>query len=173
MTDCAVLAAPARLFDSGLLRFIPAALREPRRPALAIGLGWALTFFPSIALSWASQALFPALAKPDFAVGGLLALFLLVIFSPVIETLIMGGVLSLLLRFLPPTGAVIVSAVGWGIAHSLVAPVWGLTIWWPFLIFSTLFVVWKQRGWLPAAALVACVHALQNLLPALVLVAHR
>ncbi len=173
MTDRAVFAAPARLFDSGSLRFFPAALREPRRPALAIALGWALTFFPSLLLSWLSQALFPALAKPEFAVGGATALFLLVIFSPAIETLIMGAILSLLLRVLPPTAAVIVSAVGWGIAHSIAAPVWGLTIWWPFLIFSTLFVVWKQRGWLPAATLVASVHALHNLLPALALVAHR
>ena len=173
MADRAVSAAPARPFDTGPLRFLPAALREPRRPAVAIALGWALTFFPSIALSWGSQALFPALAKPEFPVGGAAALFLLVIFSPAIETLIMGGVLSLLLRFLSPTAAVIASALGWGIAHSLAAPVWGLTIWWPFLIFSTLFVVWRPLGWWHAAALVACVHALQNLLPALILIAHR
>ncbi len=169
MTDRAVPAASARLFDGPPLGWLPAALREPRRPALAIALGWALTFFPSIALSWASQALFPALARPHFAVDGPLALFLLVVFAPVTETLIMGGLLSLLLRFLPPAAAVIASAAAWGIAHSLAAPVWGLTIWWPFLIFSTLFVVWKQRGWWHAAALVASVHALQNLLPALVL----
>ena len=173
MTDLDVPAAPVRLFESGPLRFFPAALREPRRPLLAIALGWALTFFPSIALSWASQALLPALAKPDFQVTGALALFLLVVFSPIVETLIMGAVLTVFLRFMSPTAAVIASAVGWGIAHSLAAPVWGLTIWWPFLVFSTLFVVWKPRGWWHAAALVACVHALQNLLPALVLVAHH
>jgi len=40
-------------------------------------------------------------------------------------------------------------------------------IWWPFLIFSTLFVVWRQRGFWTAVAVVATTHALQNLGPGL------
>ena len=49
------------------------------------------------------------------------------------------------------------------------APAWGLVIWWPFLIFSTLFVVWRQRGFFAGVGVAAATHALQNLGPALLL----
>ena len=73
------------------------------------------------------------------------------------------------LLILPPVAVVILSSIGWGIAHSLAAPIWGLIIWWPFLIFSTLYVTWRVKGKLNAVALVAIVHALNNFLPALLL----
>jgi hypothetical protein len=63
---------------------------------------------------------------------------------------------------------VLFSSAGWGIAHSLAAPIWGLVIWWPFLVFSTLFVVWRSRSLVAAFAVPAAVHALQNLGPAIV-----
>ena len=63
--------------------------------------------------------------------------------------------------------AVAVSAAGWGIAHSLQAPAWGLVIWWPFLIFSTLYLAWRPRGVAIALAVAATAHGLHNLLPAL------
>ena len=71
--------------------------------------------------------------------------------------------------FLKPATAVIVSAVLWGIAHSLAAPTWGLVIWWPFLIFSAQFVVWRTRhiGW--AFFIPFATHALQNSLPAIII----
>jgi hypothetical protein len=57
--------------------------------------------------------------------------------------------------------------VCWGIFHSLQVPVWGLAIWWPFLIFSTLFVVWQRRGFWTAVGVAAATHSLQNLAPSL------
>nr|WP_276591795.1 CPBP family glutamic-type intramembrane protease [Sphingomicrobium nitratireducens] len=98
---------------------------------------------------------------------GALGLFLLVVFAPVTETLIMALFLWILTRFLPATLAIVLSALGWGVAHSMMAPAWGLAIWFPFLIFSTLYVVWRQRslGWALAMPMMA--HALQNLLPAI------
>ena len=96
------------------------------------------------------------------------ALLLLVVFAPLLETLIMAGFLSLLLRFMPPAAAILVSAAGWAIAHSLQAVGWGLVIWWPFLIFSTLYVVWRQRGFWAGVGVAATTHALQNLGPGLV-----
>ena len=59
------------------------------------------------------------------------------------------------------------SAVGWGIAHALAAPAWGLVIWWPFLIFSTVFVVWRERGFWAGVGMASAVHGLNNLIPAL------
>ena len=94
---------------------------------------------------------------------------LLVVFAPMVETLIMAAALEILLLVLPPRFAVIASSLGWGIAHSLAAPAWGLVIWWPFLIFSTLYVTWRGQGRALAIGIVFAVHALNNLGPALLL----
>lgn len=160
----------ARLFDDSFLKFLPAPLREPQRAWLAIVLGWVLTITGSIALAALGQLIAPQLQSPDvpkLPVGVLI--FMFVAFAPFVETLIMAGILTLLLRFMRPTAAVLVSAAGWGVAHSAEALGWGLVIWWPFLIFSTLFVVWRQKGFWAGVGVAAATHALQNLGPALAL----
>ena len=160
--------APGRLLDDSFLRFLPAPLREPQRAWLSIATGWLLSILGSLALAALSRTVAPELPAPEFPMKGALALFLLVVFAPLLETLIMAGFLSLLLRFMPPAVAILVSAAGWGIAHSLQAVGWGLVIWWPFLIFSTLYVVWRQRGFWAGVGVAATTHALQNLGPGLV-----
>ncbi len=156
------------------LPFLPAPLLEPRRPGLVIPLGWLTAIVPSLLLSALAQWLVPNAAQPEFgATGAVFLMFMLVVFAPVIETLIMGAVLLVLLRIVGPAVAVAISAIGWGIAHSLAVPTWGLVIWWPFLIFSTLFVVWRERSLLAAFAVPAAVHALQNVGPALVVASER
>lgn len=153
---------PVRLFDDNFLRFLPSPLREPRRVWLAILTGWALSIAGSLALAALSKAVAPQLPTPDFPMKGPLAFLLLVGFAPLLETLIMAGFLSLFLRFMPPAVAILLSAAGWGVTHSLEAIGWGLVIWWPFLIFSTLFVVWRQRGFWAGVGVAAATHALQN-----------
>jgi hypothetical protein len=148
------------LAGSGL-SFLPRPLLEPQRLAVVIPTAWLTTFIPSILLAALASWLFPTADQPRFDVNGGLALFLLVVFAPIVETLIMGAVLLLLLRLVPATAAVLISAAGWGIAHSV--------IWWPFLIFSTLFVTWRSRSLLAALAVPATVHALHNLPSALLL----
>ena len=149
------------------LPFLPSPLFEPRRPLLAIGVGWLTAFLPSMALAAIASQLFPAAPQPQFEVSGLAAILALVVFAPVVETLIMAAALVVLQLFLRPVHAVLASAAGWGFAHSLIAPTWGLVIWWPFLIFSILFVTWRRRSLLLALAIPAAVHGLQNLLPAM------
>ena len=163
------MTAADRLFETGPLRFLPSPLREPRRAWLAILIAAALTLSGSLLLSWIADSLAPQLGKPEFPLKGPVALVMLVLFAPLTETLIMAAVLSLLARFVPATVAVLASAVLWGIAHSLQAPVWGLVIWWPFLIFSTLYMVWRQRGVWAGISVAASTHALQNLGPALLI----
>lgn len=161
------LAATEAVGARSPLRFLPLAIRVPQQPLRAIIVGW-LTAFPlSMALAFLGSLLLPEAARPEFKVDGLAAILALVAFAPLVETLIMGSVLLVLLLVLPPAAAVIVSALGWGVAHSLVAPIWGLVIWWPFLVFSTLFVTWRKRSLLLAFLIPALVHALQNLVPAL------
>ena len=157
-----------RLLDDSFLRFLPAPLREPRRAWLAILVGVSLTLIGSVALSYLSQAAAPGLPTPEFPVKGWVALFALVVFAPFVETLIMAGFLSLFLRFMRPAYAILLSAAGWGVAHSLQYIGWGLIIWWPFLIFSTLYVVWRQRSVWAAIGVATATHALQNLGPGLV-----
>ncbi len=147
--------------------FLPRVLLEPRRPLVAIPVGALAAFVPTILLAALVVQLLPGSEGPKFAMDGLFALFGLVVFAPIVETLIMGTVLLVLLRLVGPTAAVLASSAGWGVAHSLVAPMWGLIIWWPFLIFSTLFVVWRNRSLAAAFAVPAAVHALHNLGPAL------
>src|SRR5919112_5012482 len=149
------------------ISFLPKTLLAPRQPLRALGIAWLLAFVPSVALGAAVTQLLPGLGQPDLPVPNGLALGAVVVMAPVVETLIMAAVLSLLLLGFPPTIAVIASAIGWGVAHSLAAPAWGLVIWWPFLIFSTLYVVWRRRSLLAALAMPAAAHALHNLLPAM------
>jgi hypothetical protein len=136
---------------------------------LAILVGWPTAFLPSIGLAALAQQLFPNLGQPQLAIDGAMAVALVALFAPVVETLIMAAILSVLLRVLSPTAAVIASAAGWGIAHSLAAPAWGLVIWWPFLVFSTLYVTWRRRSLPAALAIPAAVHALNNLVPSLLI----
>ena len=160
------MTAPAAVGSGGLLRFLPAAILTPDRPFRAIAFGWLIAFPASILFAVLGALLMPNAKPPEFHATGGLALFALVIFSPVLETLIMGSVLLVLLRLFSPTLAILLSAIGWGIAHSTVAVIWGLVIWWPFLVFSTLFVTWRQRSLWLAFGIPMCVHALQNLIPA-------
>jgi hypothetical protein len=165
----ATLQPPARLLDDSFLKILPAPLREPRRVWLSILTGWFLSLAGSLALAAIVGTVAPDLAKPDFnGIKGMTAIFLIVIFSPLVESLIMGGILVILLRFLSPAAAILSSALLWGAAHSLGALSWGFTIWWPFLIFSTLFVVWRQHGFWAGVGVAAAAHALQNLGPGLI-----
>lgn len=153
------------------LAFLPSPLFEPRRPLRYVAIAWACAFLPSLLLSALASRLMPD-ATPAFPeVDATVLLFLLVVFAPVVETLIMGTVLLILDRIAGYLPAVVISALGWGIAHSLQAAAWGLVIWWPFLIFSITFLTWRRRSLAMAFGLPMLVHGLQNLGPALLLAA--
>ena len=153
--------------DRGPLRFLPALLFEDRRPALTILVAWALTLAGSVALGFLLSRIAPQGAGPNFGKAPAWMLLIgIALFSPIVETLMMGGLLALLGRWLRPWRAVVASAALWGVFHSLLAPLWGLVVWWPFLIFSTLFVTWRRRGFWTAVAIAASVHVLQNAIPA-------
>ena len=166
-TPVTLMSGPHRLFDDSFLRFLPYPVREPRRAWLAILVGFLLTFAGSIVLAYLTRNIAPQLAEPEFPMKGGIAMFMLVVFAPVLETLIMGGFLLLFLRFMKPQHAVLLSSLAWGAAHSAQALGWGLVIWWPFLIFSTQFVVWRQRGFWAGIAVAAATHACQNVIPAI------
>ena len=163
----ATVGPAVRLFDDNPLKLLPAPLREPRRAWLSILIGWALSIVGSLLLAGLFATYMPQLEGPEFPYKGWIALFALVFFAPFFETLIMAGLLWLCERVMPTAAAVLASAVLWGVFHSTQALGWGLVIWWPFLIFSTLYVVWRQRGFWAGIGVAAATHAMQNLLPGL------
>jgi hypothetical protein len=144
-------------------------LREPRRPLVALGVAWATAFVPTIALGAAVSMVLPKSAMPEFPIADATVFWLVVIVAPLFETVLMGAALLLLRLAFSPTISVLLSAIGWGILHSTAAPAWGLVIWWPFLVFSTLFLTWRKRSLIAAYGLAAATHSLHNLLPALLL----
>ena len=169
-TDRAFSDSPAWRRGRGPLAILPAALFRDRRAWPAILIGWVLTIVGSTILSFVVARIAPDHAGPELGdASAPVKLLLIAGFSPIVETLMMAGILAGLLRFLAGWQAVLASAAIWGILHSLASPWWGVVIWWPFLIFSTLYVTWAPRGFWRAVAIVATVHVLQNLFPAILI----
>lgn len=99
-------------------------------------------------------------------------ILLVLVFAPLVETLIMAGILRLLRRTrksLPVLAGF--SAVIWGLFHignGLMIP---LVIAWPFYVFSAAYLTWRPQGWAKAIAIAATIHLIQNTLPALAFLA--
>jgi len=95
----------------------------------------------------------------------------IVILGPPIETLLMAAVLWVLSFITKRKVALaILSALVWAGLHSIAAPVWGLGVLWPFFVFSCSYLTWRQRAWWRAVLVTSCVHAFQNILPAIAIV---
>jgi len=156
---------PVRLLDDSFLRFLPAPLREPSSGWKTLAIAPVLTVPISLVLSFLVTTYLPNLTTPVFRkTHWLIEVFNIVILSPVVETLLMAGILAIILKFLSKPQAIIASAVIWGGLHSLVASAWGLIVWWPFIIFSTIYLTWKQRGFWHGCAMAAAVHVVHNLI---------
>jgi len=112
---------------------------------------------------------------PDFSKQSLPALlFGLCVLSPVVETLMMTllfFVLRLVVRRF--THLAMLSTFCWAGLHSLSAPVWGLAVFWPFLILSICYLTWEAKSRRHAIYLTALLHACHNLLPAIAIIAGR
>jgi len=147
--------------------FLPHLLFRPTRPAYYVATALAFSLAGSVLLSAAANALWPRLEGPAFPVSGVPFLFAVVVFAPVVETAILAGVLEILCRLLSPWAAVLLSAAGWGIAHSSAAPAWGLVIWWPFILFSLAYLIWRQRSFAAAYGVALAIHAAQNAVAAI------
>jgi hypothetical protein len=93
--------------------------------------------------------------------GGLVTVVLV---APLLETLILAGLLELLgmaLRSWVRIAAV--SAVAWGLLHGLVAPLWFFGTVWSFFVFSAAYIAWRPQSIGRAFAAAAMPHALINL----------
>ena len=160
----AVVAEP--LFANGPLSLFPQVLREPRRAWRVILTGWLLCIVPSIGLAYLVQSVAPGLNNPEFPIKGHVGFLALAVFAPIVETFILAGIVTTLRLMFSPTVTVFLSALVWGVAHSLQASAWGFVVWWPFVVMSMLYLVWRQRGFWLAITIPAAVHMLQNAGPA-------
>jgi hypothetical protein len=109
---------------------------------------------------------------PEFKGPALGLLIGMVLISPPLETLLMGGGLWIL-SFITkrPVRLAVISAFIWAGVHSLFAPAWGLGVIWPFFVFSCSYLGWRRRSWRRAILVTSCVHAFQNILPAIAVIA--
>ena len=119
-----------------------------------------------IAIALATAGIIDEESRPVFAGSALFLLISTLMVAPAIETLLMSAVLWPLSfftdRILP---LAVVSAVIWAGLHSLAAPVWGLTVVWPFFVFSYAYLTWRKKGWWRAVWVTFWIHVFQNLLP--------
>ena len=125
-----------------------------------------IAFIPSALISLALNLVFRPEAPMDLGELSIPLVLSLVLLAPLLETLIMWPIVSIIQRFIPGQAVVtaIVSAAVWGIFHGIQAPVWGLTVAWSFFIFSLCFVTWKKLSVFWAIGYVTSIHAMQNLL---------
>lgn len=112
---------------------------------------------------------------PEYPREVLPRLFLgMCVVSPLVETLGMAVLIWILRRLMARTEYVPwVCAFACAGLHSLKAPLWGIEIFWSFVIFSLCYTAWEKKSVLTAFWMTAILHALHNLVPMLALVLAR
>jgi hypothetical protein len=123
---------------------------------------WLLALGPALALVQVVAVMLPG-RGPDFS--GISPDFLIlygIFVAPMIETALMALALVLLERVATPAAAVIGSAILWACLHAADSIAQALVVWWPFLVFSTAFVVWRRRSAAVGYLVAVTIHALYN-----------
>jgi hypothetical protein len=139
-------------------------------------------------LGWALLADLPVTVAIGFLLNGLTGttwpefpadslpriLVAMCVVAPLLETAGLAVIIWILQRVgLRPALVPLVAALVCAALHSLVKPLWGLEIFWAFLIFSLCYVTWARKSVWSALGLTALLHALHNLLPLLALLIGR
>lgn len=111
------------------------------------------------ALGIDTAALSPAPFRKDY-----IGFLLVVIASPLVESLLLAGTLKIT-TFLTrkPVWQAGMAAIAWALLHALVAPMWFFGVLFSFFIFSVGFVTWRPTSWWAAYAAAAIPHVLLNL----------
>lgn len=139
------------------LRYLARALLADLPVAYAVGL----------ALNWITRTSWPEPSLEDLP----RLFFGLCIQAPLLETLAMGVIIWVLRHLVKRTEYIpwITALICAGL-HSLAKPLWGIEIFWSFVIFSLCYTAWEKRSLLQAFWMTAVLHALHNLVPTLALV---
>jgi hypothetical protein len=142
------------------LRYLGRALLADLPVAFAVGL----------VLNWVTKT-----SWPEFPAEALPRLFFaLCVFAPLVETLGMAIIIWVLRRVMTRTEYVPwVTALICAGLHSLAKPLWGIEIFWSFVIFSLCYTAWEKKSFLQAFWMTAVLHALHNLVPTVALMVAR
>jgi membrane protease YdiL (CAAX protease family) len=135
-----------------------------------------VSFVPSVAVAFFLGAIGVAteerLPRFDAPVHAAVLFVGIVVFSPIVETLLMAlllGGLSYLMH--SRIGLALSSAIIWALFHSAAAAAWGLVVLWPFFVFSCAYLAWRGQSRWKGIWVAASIHMLHNLLPALLILA--
>jgi hypothetical protein len=103
-----------------------------------------------------------------------LALFFgLVIFSPVVETLMLACLVILLCKiFRSDRNVALASAAIWALLHSSMAIRWGFSVFVSFYMMTLCYLVWARVSVFRALLITAAIHASINFVPSLLVIAH-
>ena len=103
----------------------------------------------------------------EYIVFGLISIFI----APIIESLALIGVMRLLeLIKLQEYANIAISSTAAAAAHGIFSPAWGLIVFFPFVIFSATYLVWRNPETSRGFKMCCGVHAIHNCLPGFVFI---
>ena len=128
----------------------------------------------AVAANYLLRMIFWAAGAPQASVGTLAErghpafdIIALLLLAPVIESLLLIGMIELMRRLRVPSSVqVVVSAVVFALLHSLEG-VGGLAVAPGWAIMAIAYLAWRHVSWRVGFAVVASIHALLNLIPAI------
>lgn len=124
-----------------------------------------IAFVPAIILSYMVNITFPNATQPDLGDGFIIMFIGVVLFSPLLETLLMWPIVFVLGLMKRSTWiTAILSALLWACLHSLSAPIWGITTFWTFVVFSIAFIEWRKISFSKAYWTTCFIHMFVNLI---------
>lgn len=93
-----------------------------------------------------------------------------VLIGPLVESMLMVVVFAVLERLLPQRVwpdhrtmlLTLFSALFWSAVHGVVSIGWGVVTFWPFVVFSFMFLRWERQSLIQGIAAATSVHVLHN-----------
>jgi len=160
-------APPAKRWQAPLLALLSA--RRAGSLPLHCLVAWPLALLPSAVFVGLARGLMHLLgvdptpfAAPDRE-ASIKEFFGMVVFAPLVETVLLGGLLWLLsLMSNRPLFVAVAASVLWGALHGAFGLLWFFGTFWSFYIFSCSYLAWRPQAWWKAFTAAALPHALIN-----------
>lgn len=135
-----------------------------------------ISLIPSLLISFIlfSVGIMNEESAPEFEGPVIPVAISLILIGPPIETFLMVPILKVL-SFITKRKfwLAVMSAIVWAVFHSLAASAWGFGVIWPFFVFSCCYLSWREKSFWHAILVTSGVHAFQNILPAIAMIASK
>jgi hypothetical protein len=136
----------------------------PRYVLVAFLMSTPLAFAISLALGWlgllGEMPMDSSRTGPGWVVYQVL---LVVVLGPFIETLLMIPILAPMRRIGSPVIICLLSGAVWALFHSLLVLLWGVAIFFTFVVLTASFLRWEKQSRKKAILVVTAIHGLNNL----------